>query len=308
MLTGKSLDVIARRRKLTYERIRQRAKAALDLLHQKLEAWQVSQQQLNDLDAKASQMEAELEVRAKQIEELQQDARQHVKEASQGLIRLDPKAAKALTSTMIDIGMPTKIVTKLANRGIYTVLDAASLTKRQLIDKGASLKALDMLRLKLLSLGLDFGSDIRRVPGLDEYYIFPKPSSDVNKEPEAILPAPQVNEYEDKYLEAQEQIKALEKQVAKQDRQVERLKDKLSQMEVIVSQPYKIALEEKKNVIKDLRQDLRDSKRAVVERKKQIVRLEQVNERIIEELEAAKNVQIFLNKFDDRPQKDQGDW
>ena len=105
VLTGTSLDVIARRRDLTAERIRQRVRAALDLLHQKLEAWQVAQQQLKDLDAKASQMEAELEVRAKQIEELQQGAIQHVKEASRGLIRLQPKAAKALTREIRGTGL-----------------------------------------------------------------------------------------------------------------------------------------------------------------------------------------------------------
>ena len=105
VLTGTSLDVIARRRNLTAERIRQRVRAALDLLHQKLEAWQVAQQQLKDLDAKASQMEAELEVRAKQIEELQQGARQHINEVSRGLIRLQPKAAKALTREIRGTGL-----------------------------------------------------------------------------------------------------------------------------------------------------------------------------------------------------------
>ena len=190
-LTGTDLNTIARHHNLTRERIRQRVNIALDLLFQKVEAWEESQNQLSEQSNLLDQLQSKLYDIGKKMEELSRSAEiyksenEHLRSIVQAysdqrqklfpqLIPIDDKTRKILEGDLSGIHIPPTIANRFAAHRIFTVLDLVRYSDRQLAKlDGISDVSIAIIKRMLKRFDLKLGSDIRYLPLENEYYIYP---------------------------------------------------------------------------------------------------------------------------------------
>ena len=185
-LLGTDLNIIARHQKLTRERIRQRINAALDLLYQKVEAWEDSQ----TLRERVKQLEEEAAVRERQLAETSRSAsmfeaeNQHLRsllneyaahyEFRKEITLVDEKTKQILHKSLRQLGLPPNVYTKFTANNIHSVLELIRYNDLQLCCMdGVTDYAVEMAKRALRHHGLHLGSDIRWSPEKNEYYIYP---------------------------------------------------------------------------------------------------------------------------------------
>ena len=191
-LLGTDLNIIARHHNLTRGRIRQRINAALDLLYQKVEAWEVSQNQLSEQSILLDQLQSKLYDIEKKMEELSRSAEiyksenEHLRSIVQAysdqrqklfpqLIPIDDKTRKILEGDLSGIHIPPTIANRFAAHRIFTVLDLVRYSERQLAKlEGISDVSIAIIKRMLKRYDLKLGADIRYLPLENEYYIYPQ--------------------------------------------------------------------------------------------------------------------------------------
>lgn len=186
VLNGTSIDEIARHHKYSPERVRQRVLAALDLLYQKVEAWEDSQ----TLSNRVKQLEEEAAVRGRQLEESMRSAslfeaeNHHLRslleeyaphyEFQQKITLVDENTKQILHKTLRQIGLPSYSCKKFAIHNIHIVLELIRYTAHQLSSmEGITDYSVDAAKRALRYHGLHLGTDIRWVPEKNDYYIYP---------------------------------------------------------------------------------------------------------------------------------------
>lgn len=196
-LKGRSNAEIAAGRNVTPETIRNRINVALEVIDQKIDFWENANHLLCELREKISQEQEQSQLKDQQIEELTRKVslyephdiqiRAFLKEYEERMIaynpaitRPDESAKMVLDLTLKELGLPPHIVKKLASHDIYTVLDLVCQSEDdlyQLLDN--SDKGVKVLKKKMNRYGLELGTEIRRVPGTNDYIVFPPPEHDL---------------------------------------------------------------------------------------------------------------------------------
>ena len=190
-LSGISLDDIARRKKLSRERTRQRVKSAFDLLTRKIEEWEELPKKMAEMDERMNKQDLEMTSLNKQAEELAQSVatyktenehlRSIVKAYSEKRPKLPPELKMVNESTRMllcsdlkTIGVSPTVAVSFAAHNIHTVSDIIRYTDHQLAElDGVSDDAIATVKEILKRYDLDLGSDIRLISIENDYYIYP---------------------------------------------------------------------------------------------------------------------------------------
>ena len=191
-LSGTSLEDIARRNKVTRERIRQRVNKVLDFLGLKVSGWENQQKKLHEMGDQLKTLQEEAVNREKQIEELSRTIEalktengylhsvvnaysEKEPKPSLELIKVEEKTRKILCSSLSLLGVPRTVAFQFASHNIHTVLDIIRYTDRQLAElDGVSDDAVAIIKQALDKYDLKLGADIRWVSYKNDYYLYPK--------------------------------------------------------------------------------------------------------------------------------------
>ena len=190
VLSGTSIDTIARHAKVSQSNVRYHVTAALEHLYQKVEDWDDSAKVLSEVKAQVKRMESEAEVREERYSSLYNrtqtleaenkylrsllDNRSNRPEKSNRIVAVDESTKKILHRKLGGIGIPPHISAKLGNQNIHIVLELIRLTDHQLSKiEGISDYAVDLIKRILKRYNLSLGSDIRWIPNSNNYYIYP---------------------------------------------------------------------------------------------------------------------------------------
>ena len=180
VLSGKSIKTIAEKRGVSYETIRNRVNAALDLLEEKMNLWENAYHREQELLDEVHDKEKEIQhLQDKNSEILKENNLLkdfvQLKEASNpAKIEVKMPQKKYLKSYLNDVKIPTRITRKLFSVDIFTVLDLVRCTEAQLRSSEVFTDYyIESIKSALAKMGLELGTDIRKVADLDEYYIYP---------------------------------------------------------------------------------------------------------------------------------------
>lgn len=172
VLTGTSLDTIARHHKLSHERIRQRVNMALDLLYQKIEAWDVSQNRLLELSQRVKQLD-KVDAENQHLRSLLEKYSSY-DENQQKITLVDEQMKQILHESLRKLDLPYHIYRRFNAHNIHSVMELIRYTDRQLCSmEGISHNAVEEVKRSLSSQGLQLGSEILWSPESKSYFIYP---------------------------------------------------------------------------------------------------------------------------------------
>lgn len=189
-LSGMSVEKIANYSDASASSIYCHVNKALDFLCQKIENLDSTQNilaVLNDrmrrMESKAKEREVRIKELSRYVEKLENensflqsrlDDYKSLEERKKQFILIDEKTQAILNQKLRTIGIPPILSGKLANQDIHTILELVRHTEQEILHiQGVTEYSIDIIKRCLSHHGLRLGSNIRWVPTVNKYYIYP---------------------------------------------------------------------------------------------------------------------------------------
>lgn len=190
VLRGMTPEKISHYSKVPASRIYNHVKRALDFLCHKIDKLEHTQNILavtNDrvqlMKSQAREREAQIMEMSQYIEKLERensflqsrlDEYKSLEERKRQFIPIDEKTQASLHRKLKDIGIPPVLSMKLNDQKIQTVLELVRHTEQEILQiQGISEYYMDIIKRCLRHYGFSLGSNIRWVPTVNKYYIYP---------------------------------------------------------------------------------------------------------------------------------------
>ena len=265
VLSGKSIKDIASKKGVSCASIRNHVNAGLDLLEEKMNYWENTQNREAELIKESNDKEEKIQDLVEQNSNILRE--NHVLKdfmrlkSTMNPARIEVKAAqkKHLESHLNDIKIPPRITQKLFPLEIHTVYDLVRCTEAQL--RGYEVftdRNIESIKSTLKKLGFELGTDVRKVEDLDEYYIYPSAAAVAGSKNQAqSMEDPSVDELalknkvmslEAENNELQERLKTMEAEKTAQASELMESKDLALKYNALANHYQELYSEEKRQV------------------------------------------------------------